>query len=82
MRTYCRAYLLADLRAFDGWAASVLPNATELSDTDVVYLCDDHTVVLNPVLADQEVIWDLVTAEWVRFCTTELGFAEPATTNA
>jgi len=47
VRTYCRAYRLAELRAYTGWA-DVGP-AADLGQEDVVYLWDDLTVVRSPV---------------------------------
>jgi hypothetical protein len=71
MSRYCRAYLLAELRAFDGWTESP---ATGLADEDIVYLCDDLTVVRTPVLAEPQVVRDVVDSAWREFCTTRLSF--------
>lgn len=72
MRTYCRAYRIGELRAFDGWAE---PERTaELDDDEVVYLWDDLTVVLSPVSEDQGLIHADVTPRWREFCRRDLSF--------
>ena len=74
MRTYCRAYRLAELRRFPGFAEADPPAP---GDT-VVYLWDDLTVVDSPVAADPAQLWSDPGPEWRAFCTRELGFAVPA----
>lgn len=72
MKQYCRAYLLADLRRFPAWS----PEGGLPGDT-VVYLWDDLTVVTNPVVPDQGVLWESVTEDWARFCRDNLKFEIP-----
>jgi hypothetical protein len=77
MKKYCKAYLLKDLRQFNGWTENRENEATELADDDVVYLWDDFTVVQSPVIPDKGLVFDVVTPEWRNFCTTTLGFVIP-----
>jgi hypothetical protein len=72
---YYRAYLLADLRRFPGWTEP--DDHASLTDDSVVYLRDDHAVVRNPLEADQGVIWDTLTPQWLDYCQTTLRFEVP-----
>lgn len=73
---YCRAYQLADLQAFPGWADISVAEGTT-TETDIVYLRSDFTVVRNPVLHDAGVLVATVTDQWRRFCVTQLNFGAP-----
>jgi len=77
MRQYCKAYQLAELRRFPGWAEHSPPGESVLNDDTVVYVWDDLTVVANPVAADQGILFDTADEEWARFCHAELGFEVP-----
>ncbi|WP_031064524.1 hypothetical protein [Streptomyces sp. NRRL WC-3742] len=77
MTTYYRGFLLRDVRRFADWADSALPGSAELPDETVVFLREDLTVVRNPVLADQEVLWDSATPQWRAFCEQDLRFELP-----
>ncbi|WP_433257664.1 hypothetical protein ACQPYK_21150 [Streptosporangium sp. CA-135522] len=69
MKHYCRAYPLAELRRFPAWSQEdALPGDT------VVYLWNDLTVVTNPVVPEQGVLWESVTDDWARFCRVNLKF--------
>jgi hypothetical protein len=77
MKQYCKAYYLADLRRFPGWREPAQFNDAALTETSVVYLCDDLTVVLTPVSPGEGVLWDSVTEDWEKFCRTTLEFTVP-----
>ncbi|WP_327044002.1 hypothetical protein OG320_19730 [Microbispora sp. NBC_01189] len=82
VRQYCRAYHLADLRRFPGWAARAHPEEAGLPSDTVVYLWDDLSVVADPVAPDGLVLWDAdgatgVDGAWARFCREELNFETP-----
>lgn len=66
-----RAFLLGDLRRFDGWSET---GGDALTDDSVVYLRDDLTVVGNPVQADQNVVFDTLSPRWREYCHTVLRF--------
>ena len=74
MRNYCKAYHLKDLRQFDHWLEK--DGSSELTDSDVVYLWDDFTVVKSPVIPGG-VIFDSVSPAWKEFCQTTLAFKLP-----
>lgn len=74
MPTYCRAYRLAELRRFPGFAE---PDPSAGEDT-VVYLWDDLRVVDSPLAAEPVRLWSDPSPEWREFCVRELGFAVPA----
>ena len=76
MRTYCKAYKLADLRQFSGWVEKREENEAELPGDTICYLWDDFTVVKSPV-QEKGVLFDTVTPEWREFCATTLGFEIP-----
>ena len=71
-RPYCRAYRLAELRAFSAWPQEAG------ADEALVYLHDDLTVT-EDVWPGEGVLFgaDLVSPEWERFCAEQLGFAVP-----
>lgn len=77
MKAYCKAYPIAQLRSFDGWAttASSAVDAT-VEEDGYAFVCDDLTLVLDPI-NESGVLVGEVTPAWQRFCTDELGFAVP-----
>ena len=84
-RTYCRAYILKDLRGFEGWIESRInwkeddhddQKSEELSDDDVVYLHQDLNVTKS-MWSNENVIFNEVTPEWAEFCNNALGFKVP-----
>jgi hypothetical protein len=83
---YCKAYLAGDLREFRGWttAAAATPadsGADPSGDavpSDDVHFVHDNYVVTRGIYADEGVVFDEVTPEWVEFCTTVLKFEVPA----
>jgi ankyrin repeat protein len=84
-RTYCRAYLLKDLRGFEGWIESRInwkeddhddQKSEELSDDDIVYLHQDFNVTRS-MWSNENVIFNEVTPEWEEFCNNALGFKVP-----
>jgi len=78
MKKYCKAYLLADLRAFPDWSASAHPDERELTDESLVYLDDEFKVLACPVGKDKDkVLFGEVTPEWQEFCTQALKFEIP-----
>lgn len=68
---YAKAYLLSELRKFNGWREE-----HELSDSDVVFLHQDFTVT-QLIWPGENVIFDQVTPEWLEFCDRELQFKVP-----
>jgi hypothetical protein len=76
MKTYCKAYALAELRQFPGWSTGSQPTEQELTDEEFVYLCDDFTVLTNPI-KEEGVLFTQVTPEWREFCATTLDFHVP-----
>lgn len=76
LHAFCKAYLLKDLRRFDGWSEKRPSNGEEYTDETVCFLWDDFTVVKDPIY-DQEPLFEEVTPEWTKFCQTVLQFAVP-----
>ncbi len=83
-RSYCKTYLLKDLRQFPGWhehtntwkeQPSTLGHPT-LTDESVVFLHENLCVTLS-MWSDEYIIFDQVTPEWKVFCTEVLGFTVP-----
>ena len=81
-KSYCRAYLLAELRGFAGWADGARPDSAALPDGTVVYLWDDLTVVVDPVTPDGVPVWTTAQPDtaWGRFCREDLNFVSPEET--
>ena len=77
MGHYCKAYQLAELRRFPAWTETELAGDRGLADDTIVYLWDDLTVVVNPVVPESGTLWEAVTPDWERFCRDELKFEIP-----
>lgn len=82
MRNYSKAYVLKDLRAFDGWTENEREGAEELTDESIVFVQDDLTVVdekmlFEDELEDKDYIYNAGTDEWKGFCKDTLKFEIP-----
>jgi hypothetical protein len=78
VKKYCKSYLLGDLRKFPGWSAGADPEERELADDQVVFVCDEFTVLISPVGKDKDKrLFTAATPEWREFCTTALKFEIP-----
>jgi uncharacterized protein len=72
-RPYCRAYQLAELRAFHGWQE---PADADLGDADVVFVHDDLTVTRS-IWPGEDMIFTGRSEDWNRFCRDTLSFRVP-----
>jgi hypothetical protein len=72
--SYCKAYVLKQLREFEQWENKLGESA--LSEDDVVYLQENYTVT-SSVFLDENVVFDCVTEEWKTFCQRSLDFQVP-----
>lgn len=89
MGMYCKAYLLAQLRGFDGWSEYPVNARRErregdegdvsrkLADDSIVYLQENY-VVTDDIFMNGNVLFDDVTPEWIEYCKGVLGFEIPA----
>ncbi len=82
MRNYSKAYVLKDLRAFEGWTENAREGAEPLDDDSVVFVQDDLTVVdekmlFEDTIEDQDYIYNAGTDEWKTFCKETLEFEIP-----
>jgi hypothetical protein len=79
VKLYCRAYRLAELRRFTGWAEHESPEGAALPDDAIVYLWDDLTVVADPVTPGSAFLRDPAyrCGEWEHFCRHVLRFESP-----
>jgi hypothetical protein len=92
MGSYCKAYLVKDLRAYPGWRedlAALRPSTVErdgeevevertaLAADDVLFVQDDY-VVTDGTFKDEHVVFGDVTDDWKQFCRASLGFEVPA----
>lgn len=91
MGRYCKAYPLARLREFSGWAENSqntrrvkrqldgveVEAPRELTDNDHLYLQENYTVT-DGVFLDEHIIYDRVSPEWVEFTREVLQFEVPA----
>lgn len=90
MGKYCKAYSLKKLREFGGWTEKA-KNARkgkkevdgkevqvirELTDDDYLYLQENY-VVTDSIFKDENVIFDDVTPEWIKYCQEVLKFEIP-----
>jgi hypothetical protein len=89
MGRYCKAYPIAQFRAFPGWREQLDHLApaeaigddppqprTQLAEDDYLFLQETYCVT-DGIFQDEYVIFDLVTPEWKVFCADVLAFALP-----
>ncbi len=90
MGRYCKAYLVRDLAAFEGWQPDVTnlqpaekaesgdsPETREaLADDDVLYVHEDFRVT-DGIYQDEHIIFTGEDDAWKSFCTEQLAFAVP-----
>ena len=88
---YCKAYYLKEFRRFNGWtehlqdfgsspadeSAESHDAAPQFNDEDFLYLQEDYTVTRG-IFADENIVFDNITSEWVEFCRDTLRFEPPA----
>ncbi|SHF86334.1 ankyrin repeat domain-containing protein [Streptoalloteichus hindustanus] len=72
-RPYCKAYLVAALRAFPDWSTV---DGEGLTAETVVYLHHDLTVTRS-IWHGEDVLWSHSSPEWAEFCREDLGFRVP-----
>jgi hypothetical protein len=78
MHMYCKAYLLKDLRQFEGWSEKYQEGEEQLPDDHLGFVWDDFTVTKAALSGDQHgYIYDNVTPEWKAFCKDVLNFEIP-----
>jgi hypothetical protein len=75
MGRYCKAYALAQLQDFPGWAEAAAPAET-IENEGYLFLHTNYIVTAN-VFVDQDIVFDRVTPEWKAFCADTLGFEVP-----
>jgi hypothetical protein len=76
LKAYCKAYPLSALRDFPSWATEALPAEQALADEDFIYVCDDFSVVADPI-DDNSVIFPGTSAGWHDYCRNVLKYAVP-----
>lgn len=91
MGSYCKAFYVRDLAAFDGWnpdLSALRPDTREedgrdvevprdaLGGDDVLFLQEDFAVT-DGIFMDEHVVFAGAGEEWRAFCTGTLGFAVP-----
>jgi len=87
---YSKTYPLHLLRQFPGWSekaenarkirkelnGEIVEEARELTDMTYVYLQGDYTVT-DGIFIDENVIFNDVTPEWIKFCQDVLPKRSP-----
>ena len=89
MGSYCKAYPVGMLREFGGWSEKA-QNLRAPGDADAVrgdtsqpLGADDHLyvhenlTVTDGIFLDENIIFDEVSPDWVRFCKDVLQFEPP-----
>jgi hypothetical protein len=74
MGTYCKAYLVKQLRQYSQWREN--SSKRKLTDDDIVYLQENY-VVTGGIFKDDNIIFDDVAPEWQEFCQQSLKFEVP-----
>jgi len=82
---YCKAYELARLRAFPGWAeqaknsqlemiqvgGKAIKRSRALTDQSIVYLQENY-VLTDGIYKDKNILFDNFTLEWIDYCLRDL----------
>ena len=87
MGRYCKAYPIERLEEYSEWKTKVkttlplspdqdMSQQTE-SDTKYLFLQENFTIT-NGVFIDENIVFDDVTSQWMKFCTENLNFEIPA----
>ena len=90
MGRYCKAYLVSDLKEYDGWDPDLgalrqpepekpdeeVEERTELQDDDILYIQENLTVT-DGIFKDENVVFTDDGDAWKTFCEEELGFEIP-----
>ncbi len=90
MGKYCKAYLLKGMREFGEWSEKAenarmekqekngeeIEVTRELTDDAIVYLQEDY-IVTDGIFEDENIIFDDVTPDWIKYCQEVLGFEIP-----
>lgn len=78
MGSFCKAYLLTQLREFKDWAEKPTNSKEPVEDNPdrFVYLQENFTVT-EGIFLDEQIIFDQVTEEWEEFCRKNLRFEVP-----
>jgi len=82
MGSYCKAYPVAQLRAFAGWSEKPdeikpITNAEDDSLEHRYLFLQENLTVTDGVFLDEHVVFDQVTSEWEDFCRNQLQFQVP-----
>ena len=79
MTIYCKAYRLAELRAFPGWAEIAQENEKEYSDDMIVYITETLKVTENCLDLEDETAYLVSNPDtnWSGFCRETLAFVVP-----
>jgi hypothetical protein len=72
MGRYLKAYAVERFREYPDWSRL----AKEIEDRPYLYVQDDYTVT-GGIFRDEEVVFSLVTSEWIAFCREVLRFEIP-----
>src|SRR5215212_10231627 len=94
MGNYCTAYPIKQLREFPEWRETgenarkesqqvdgrEVNVTRELTDDAFLYL-QENFVVTDGIFIDENIIFDDISPEWIRFCETTLGAQAPAHTS-
>lgn len=90
MGKYCKAYLLKDLRAYNGWVeksqdarpekqeidGQEVEAIRELTEDSIVYVQENY-IVTDGILKDENIIFNDVTPDWIEYCQQSLKFEVP-----
>ena len=82
MGKYCKAYPVERFREYSAWAEkpAAKPNgsATAAAGDEAKYLfLQDSYIVTKDVYADEMIVFDSVTEDWIAFCHEKLRFEIP-----
>jgi len=90
MGKYCKAYPIARFREFSEWTENKqnarkektqvdgkeVEIAREFTEDDFLYL-QENFAVTDGIFIDENVIFDGVSAQWIDFCKSNLGYEVP-----
>lgn len=84
---YCKAYAQSTLQQFSHWLerpgtlptpdSNTSPDTTGADKPRAIYYLHENYFVTRGIYADEDIVFDAVTPEWIRFCADVLAFRVP-----
>lgn len=81
LNRYCKAYPIERLRKFPQWPQNLESSGGNGEEQRNFLYLHDSLIVTRDIFANEQIVFDQITAEWKKFCEEELKFSVPAELN-